>query len=88
MSEFKNSYNHDLYIQRKEYYPLCQEKENVAYKLSWWESDGGVLFKHLLTYYFENDRIDLSKAIEGEDPSVVVFCELFMGSFKYRITPC
>ena len=40
--------------------------------------DREAVFKHMLTYYFENGRV--YKGLSG-----VVFCELFMGSFKDRI---
>ena len=43
-------------------------------------ADGEVVFKHLLTYYFEIGKV-------FKEPSGVVFWELFTGSFKDRIIP-
>jgi len=42
--------------------------------------DREAVFKHLLTYNFENGRV--YKGLSG-----VVFWELFIGSFKDRIIP-
>ena len=42
----------------------------------------GVVFKLLLSYYFEIGRVNQTMSIEYKDPSEEVFCELFMGIFK------
>ena len=42
----------------------------------------GVIFKVLLSYYFENGRVNQTMSIEYKGPPVFVFCEFFMGSFK------
>jgi len=54
--------------------------------------NGEVVYKHLLTYYFENGRENHSMSIEFKGPSVFVICELFVGShkidlYRYKV-PC
>jgi len=51
-------------------------------------AEGEVVFKHLLTYYFENGRVNQSMLIEYKGLSGVVFWELYVASFKDRIIPC
>ena len=51
-------------------------------------ADGEDVFKQLLTYNFENGRVNHRMLIEYKGVSGVVFWECFMGSFKDRIVPC
>jgi len=52
------------------------------------DADGEVVFKQLLTYNFENGKVNQSMLIEYKSTSGVLFWELFMGCFKDRIIPC
>jgi len=48
-------------------------------------ANGEVVFKHPLTYYFQNGRVNQSISMEFKGLSVVLFCELFVGSFKMEL---
>ena len=53
------------YISIGEYSPICREKENLAYKVSGGNAGGGVVFKHLFIYYFENGRLNQSMSTDA-----------------------
>jgi hypothetical protein len=48
---------------------------------------GELAIKHLLTYFFENFRVNRSKSFDSKT-RLAVFSELFVGIFKDRIIPC